>query len=109
MSRDILDEAYFHFKLEGHEYEYGRPDLRPRNHSPGRLTDPSRNEQDLDGDGLYGIDCSAFVWRGLKSASYDVGDSAFTTSQLFKGKDIQALSFCAHRRPAFTDADRLRR
>lgn len=78
----IYSEAYAHFFAEGRRYEYGRPDL-PR---PGR--DISRLERDRDGDGRLGVDCSAFVWRGLKNAGYDVrGENAagFTTQTLFNG------------------------
>lgn len=78
----ILEAAQQHFFNEGRLYEYGRPD-HPR---PGR--DSSRLERDADGDGRLGVDCSAFVWRGLKNAGYDVpgeNAAAFTTSTLFNG------------------------
>jgi hypothetical protein len=78
----IYNEANQHFFKEGRSYEYGRPDIS----RAGR--DPSRLERDLDGDGRLGVDCSAFVWRGLKNAGYDVqGNNAanFTTSTLFNG------------------------
>ncbi len=88
MGREILDEAYRHFELEGRKYEYGRGDMRLDNQSPNRHTDSSRTEQDLDKDGLYGVDCSSLVWRGLKNAGYDVGDSPFSTSQLFEGSKV---------------------
>ncbi len=81
----IYREIDIHFFKSGREYEYGRPDL-PK---PGR--DRSRLEHDLDGDGRYGVDCSAFVWRGLKNAGFDVpGDTAagFTTHTLFNGNRI---------------------
>lgn len=85
----IYSEAYAHFLAEGRSYEYGRPD-RPK---PGR--DPSRLERDLDGDGRLGVDCSAFVWRGLKNAGFDVpGESAasFTTQTLFNGATATAYA-----------------
>ncbi|HEY1136347.1 MAG TPA: peptidoglycan-binding protein [Xanthomonadaceae bacterium] len=81
----IYREIDIHFFKSGREYEYGRPDL-PK---PGR--DRSRLERDLDGDGRYGVDCSAFVWRGLKNAGFDVpGETAaaFTTHTLFNGNRI---------------------
>ncbi|MBO9826958.1 peptidoglycan-binding protein [Xanthomonas sp. A2111] len=81
-SSAIYSEAHRHFFEEGRKYEYGRPDTS----RPGR--DHSRLERDLDGDGRLGVDCSAFVWRGLKNAGYDVpgNDAAgFTTSKLFNG------------------------
>jgi putative chitinase len=81
-SAAILNEAEEHFLRGGKRYEYGRPD-HPR---PGR--DSSRLERDNDGDGKLGVDCSAFVWRSLKNAGYDVkGDNAagFTTAKLFNG------------------------
>lgn len=81
----IYREIDIHFFQSGREYEYGRPDL-PK---PGR--DRSRLERDLDGDGRYGVDCSSFVWRGLKNAGFDVpGDTAagFTTHTLFNGNRI---------------------
>jgi peptidoglycan hydrolase-like protein with peptidoglycan-binding domain len=83
MSRDVLDEAYRHFELSGKAYEYGRPDMTlNRSRNP---TDASRTEQDLDGDGRRGVDCSSLVWRGLKDAGYDVGNTPFSTSRLFTG------------------------
>jgi putative chitinase len=81
----IYREIDIHFFKSGREYEYGRPDL-PK---PGR--DRSRLERDLDGDGRHGVDCSAFVWRGLKNAGFDVpGETAagFTTHTLFNGNRI---------------------
>lgn len=86
MSRDVLDEAYRHFELSGKAYEYGRPDMTlNRSRNP---TDPSRTEQDLDGDGRRGVDCSSLVWRGLKDAGYDVGNTPFATSRLFTGSTV---------------------
>lgn len=87
MGREILDEAYQHFALEGRKYEYGRGDMSLSNKVGNRHSDPSRTEQDRDGDGYYGVDCSSLVWRGLKNAGYDVGDTPFDTSKLFDGKD----------------------
>lgn len=85
MGREILDEAYRHFKLEGRNYEYGRGDMSLGNHSPNHRSDSSRTEQDLDHDGYYGVDCSSLVWRGLKNAGYDVGNEPFATSKLYDG------------------------
>ena len=90
-SHSIYDEANEHFFKSGQRFEYGRSDL-PK---PGR--DPSRTEQDKDGDGRLGVDCSAFVWRSLKNAGYDVrGTSAdnpgFTTSTLFNGNRTTAYA-----------------
>ncbi len=88
-SHAIYREIDIHFFQSGREYEYGRPDL-PK---PGR--DRSRLERDLDGDGRYGVDCSAFVWRGLKNAGFDVpGDTAasFTTHSLFNGSRITSFA-----------------
>jgi putative chitinase len=85
----IYSEAYLHFFAEGRSYEYGRPDL-PK---PGR--DSSRLERDMDGDGRLGVDCSAFVWRGLKNAGFDIpGVSAagFTTQTLFNGATTTAYA-----------------
>lgn len=85
----IYSEAYVHFFADGRSYEYGRPDT----HKPGR--DNSRLERDLDGDGRLGVDCSAFVWRGLKNAGFDVaGESAasFTTHTLFNGAATTAYA-----------------
>jgi peptidoglycan hydrolase-like protein with peptidoglycan-binding domain len=86
MGREIFEEAYRHFTQEGRRYEYGRGDISLRNHSPNGHSDTSRTEQDLDGDGLRGVDCSSLVWRGLRNAGYDVGKAPFATSQLFNGK-----------------------
>ncbi|MGF6419105.1 putative chitinase [Stenotrophomonas sp. AN71] len=88
-SAAVYNEAHQHFLASGRQYEYGRPD-HPR---PGR--DSSRLERDLDGDGRLGVDCSAFVWRGLKNAGYDVrGENAagFTTSTLFNGANTTAYA-----------------
>lgn len=88
-SAAIYSEAYVHFFADGRSYEYGRPD----NHKPGR--DSSRLERDMDGDGRLGVDCSAFVWRGLKNAGFDVaGESAasFTTHTLFNGAATTAYA-----------------
>jgi putative chitinase len=88
-SAAVYNEAHQHFMGSGRQYEYGRPD-HPR---PGR--DSSRLERDLDGDGRLGVDCSAFVWRGLKNAGYDVrGENAagFTTSTLFNGANTTAYA-----------------
>jgi len=92
MGREILDEAYHHFALEGRKYEYGRSDLSLNNKVGNRHTDPSRNEKDLDGDGYYGVDCSSLVWRGLKNAGYDVGNEPFDTSKLFTGNKTTAYA-----------------
>jgi peptidoglycan hydrolase-like protein with peptidoglycan-binding domain len=86
MGREIFEEAYRHFAQEGRRYEYGRGDMALRNHSPNGRSDTSRTEQDSDGDGLRGVDCSSLVWRGLRNAGYDVGKEPFATSQLFNGK-----------------------
>lgn len=78
----IYDEAELHFFSGETKFEYGRPDA-PR---PGR--DTSRLEQDGDGDGRLGVDCSAFVWRGLKNAGFAVSGSdasGFSTHTLFNG------------------------
>lgn len=85
----IYREIDLHFFQSGREYEYGRPDL------PKAGRDRSRLERDLDGDGRYGVDCSAFVWRGLKNAGFDVpGESAaaFTTRTLFNGRTMTAFA-----------------
>jgi Putative peptidoglycan-binding domain-containing protein len=91
MSKDILDQADYHFLHSGLKFEYGRPDEHSTNKtSDGKrgLTDSSRTEQDNDHDGYRGVDCSSFVWRGLKNAGYDVGNSPFGTSSLFEGEHI---------------------
>ena len=92
MGREIFEEAYRHFTQEGRRYEYGRSDMALRNHSPNGRSDTSRTEQDGDGDGMRGVDCSSLVWRGLRNAGYDVGTSPFATSQLFNGKNPTAYA-----------------
>lgn len=89
----IYNEARLHF-LNGHDhFEYGRGDVgRMSNRGGDRRTDQSRNERDLDGDGRKGIDCSSFVWRGLRSAGYDVPDSPFTSHDLFNGSGVTPYS-----------------
>jgi peptidoglycan hydrolase-like protein with peptidoglycan-binding domain len=95
MSKDILDQADHHFFHAGMKFEYGRPDESSANKtSDGKhgTTDSSRTEQDNDHDGYRGVDCSSFVWRGLKNAGYDVGNSPFGTSSLFEGQHITDYS-----------------
>lgn len=90
----IYDEAHRHFLANGNQFEYGRGDMRLRNNEgiANRTTDSSRNEQDRDGDGLKGVDCSSFVWRALKNAGYNVppntGTDPFTTHDLFNGRTL---------------------
>ena len=92
MGREIFEEAYRHFTQEGRRYEYGRGDMALRNHSPNGRSDTSRTEQDSDGDGLRGVDCSSLVWRGLRNAGYNVGTSPFATSELFNGRNPTAYA-----------------
>lgn len=90
MSKDIFEQADHHFFHSDMKFEYGRPDGRTANKTdrkPG-LTDTSRTEQDNDHDGYRGVDCSSFVWRGLKNAGYDVGNEPFSTHTLFEGKKV---------------------
>lgn len=87
MSRDIYTEANEHFLKSGVGYEYGRPDMSMKNRSENGKTDSSRTEQDNDHDGLRGVDCSSFVWRGLKNAGYDVGNAPFGSHDLYTGKN----------------------
>lgn len=91
MSRDIYDQAKYHFMDRGERYEYGRPDGTTTLKN-GNVTDRSRTEQDLDHDGLRGVDCSSFVWRGLKNAGYDVGNEPFSTHALYEGNHISKYS-----------------
>lgn len=90
----IYDEAYRHFLADGNRFEYGRGDMRLRNNEgiANRTTDSSRTERDNDGDGLKGVDCSSFVWRGLRNAGYDVPAQPFSTHALFNGHTITAYS-----------------
>ena len=89
-SASIYDEAHRHFLADGNRYEYGRGDIRLANNegASNRWTDPSRVEQDGDRDGLRGVDCSSFVWRGLKNAGYDVPAQPFSTHALFNGRAV---------------------
>ncbi|BDU18548.1 XVIPCD domain-containing protein [Dyella sp. GSA-30] len=103
MGREIFEEAYRHFTQEGRRYEYGRGDISLRNHSPNGRSDTSRTEQDRDGDGLRGVDCSSLVWRGLRNAGYDVGKTPFATSQLFEGK--RATSYAREHFDVISAAD----
>lgn len=84
----IYTEAHRHFLADGNRYEYGRPDTSSRNREGNGLTDRSRNGGDSDGDGLKGVDCSAFVWRGLRNAGYDVPAAPFTTRTLFNSHQV---------------------
>lgn len=92
MGREVYEEAYKHFFESRREYEYGRPDMRLRNDQGPGGTDASRTEQDLDRDGRLGVDCSSFIWRGLRNAGYDVPRSPFGTAQLFQGNDVTDYS-----------------
>ncbi|WP_052191172.1 XVIPCD domain-containing protein [Luteibacter sp. 9133] len=92
MSKDILDAAEEHFFRSGLKFEYGRPDMRHSNSRGNHLIDSSRTEQDLDGDGYRGVDCSSFVWRGMKNAGYDVGDQPFSTHTLYNGNHTTAYA-----------------
>lgn len=87
---DLLNETRKHFFESGQRYEYGRPDIQAK-----AGNDSSRLERDNDGDGRRGVDCSAFVWRGLKNAGFDVpGSNAgnFTTHSLFVGKNLTGFA-----------------
>ncbi|MFZ5658063.1 MAG: peptidoglycan-binding protein [Pseudomonadota bacterium] len=90
----VYDEAHRHFLANGNQFEYGRGDIQLRNNEgvANRTTDSSRNEQDRDGDGLKGVDCSSFVWRALKNAGYNVPPNTaanpFTTHDLFNGRTV---------------------
>jgi peptidoglycan hydrolase-like protein with peptidoglycan-binding domain len=91
-SHAIYSEAYQHFLADGNKFEYGRGDMSLNNKEGNRTTDRSRTEQDLDKDGLKGVDCSSFVWRGLKNAGYDVPKEPFSTHALFNGNQITDYS-----------------
>ncbi|MGY3266164.1 glucosaminidase domain-containing protein [Lysobacter sp. HA35] len=82
----IYEAARHHFLADDRRFEYGRSDMRLANKEGNLRTDPSRTEQDLDGDGLKGVDCSSFVWRGLREAGYGVPASPFTSHDLFNGR-----------------------
>lgn len=84
-SRVIYDEAHRHFLTGGNRFEYGRGDITLDNREGNRRTDSSRTEQDIDRDGLKGVDCSSFVWRALRNAGYDVPATPFSTHALFNG------------------------
>lgn len=92
MSRDIYEHANDHFFNSGVSYEYGRPDMQRANSGGNHVTDSSRTERDNDHDGLRGVDCSSFVWRGLKDAGYDVGNEPFATSKLYNGHSVTPYS-----------------
>jgi peptidoglycan hydrolase-like protein with peptidoglycan-binding domain len=92
MSRDIYTEANLHFLQSGRQYEYGRPDMSLGNQGGNRHTDRSRTEQDADHDGRLGVDCSAFVWRGLHDAGYAVPAQPFNTHDLFDGRQTTSYA-----------------
>ncbi|KAF1003520.1 MAG: hypothetical protein GAK28_04656 [Luteibacter sp.] len=91
MNPDIYNEARIHFFESGQKFEYGRPNHVYHSKINGR-SDPSRTEQDLDGDGKRGVDCSSFVWRGLHDAGYNVAKEPFGTSDLFNGHQTTAYA-----------------
>lgn len=88
----IYIEAYRYFLSGGNRFEYGRGDVRLPNREGNRRTDPSRDGRDLDGDGLRGVDCSAFVWRGLRNAGYDVSSVPFSTHALFDAAGVSSYA-----------------
>jgi peptidoglycan hydrolase-like protein with peptidoglycan-binding domain len=94
MSKDIFDQAEHHFLGPDAKFEYGRSDERMKNKTKDGIgfTDSSRTEQDNDHDGYRGVDCSSFVWRGMKNAGYDVGNEPFSTHALFEGKNVTSYS-----------------
>jgi len=87
-SHAIYSEAHQHFLASGNKFEYGRGDMTLNNREGNGKTDRSRTEQDLDRDGLKGVDCSSFVWRGLKNAGYGVPKEPFSTHALFNGSQV---------------------
>lgn len=91
-SRSIYEEAHRHFLADGNRFEYGRGDTQLNNREGNGRTDASRTEQDLDRDGLKGVDCSSFVWRGLRNAGYDVPATPFSTHALFNGTRVTAYA-----------------
>ena len=83
----ILQYAEENFNMRTHEY--GRQDMagQPSSKRTNNKIDPSRLNQDLDGDGRKGVDCSSLVYYALKGAHFDLNKSAddFTTRTLFIG------------------------
>lgn len=75
MNGDVYLEAKHHFLDSDQHYEYGGSDMSRSNQGGNQRTDSSRSEQDNDHDGVRGVDCSSFVWRGLKEAGYDVPEA----------------------------------
>ena len=81
-NQKILDFAMVNFSSKTHEY--GREDRKRREN------DPSRYNQDLDGDGRKGVDCSSLVYYSMKGAGFNVPNSVsgFTTHSLFDGRRL---------------------
>lgn len=81
-NQKILDFAMVNFSSKTHEY--GRGDRKRREN------DPSRYNQDLDGDGRKGVDCSSLVYYSMKGAGFNVPNSVsgFTTHSLFDGRRL---------------------
>ncbi|MCD4483070.1 glucosaminidase domain-containing protein [Chromobacterium vaccinii] len=94
LGEKIILAAKSHFKPG--KYEYGRSDSRSKNKSSNGKTDTSRLEEDADGDGLKGVDCSALVWRALKESGVPLtglpSQAGFTTSSLFNGSAVTELA-----------------
>ncbi|OVE46335.1 NlpC/P60 family protein [Chromobacterium violaceum] len=90
----IIQAAKSYFKPG--KFEYGRPDSRSKNKSRNGKTDTSRLEEDADGDGLKGVDCSALVWRALKESGVPLTglptQAGFTTRSLFNGSTVTELA-----------------
>lgn len=99
--RSILDYATRNFSSKTHEY--GREDMAGElvKNGRGNKFDGTRYNQDRDGDGRKGVDCSALVYYAMKGAGYNIeekfpthkdGSFGFTTHALFEGKHLTSYA-----------------
>ncbi|MCB6182890.1 C40 family peptidase [Leeia sp. TBRC 13508] len=99
--RSILDYATRNFSSKTHEY--GREDMAGElvKNGQGNKFDGTRYNQDRDGDGRKGVDCSALVYYAMKGAGYNIeekfpthkdGSFGFTTHALFEGKHLTSYA-----------------
>ena len=84
----VIDFAKSQFSTQTHEY--GRHDMKGdiANKRTGERIDGSRFNEDLDGDGRKGVDCSSMVYYSLKGAGFNVeqmSKTPFGTGALFNG------------------------
>lgn len=79
MNASIATTAVDYF---GVGFEYGG--IGGNNKSGNGRTDDSRFDEDLDGDGLKGVDCSSLVWKALHEAGFKI-DEVWSRNEFYTG------------------------